>query len=272
MLRNSGLIHGSLARCLNITRRWVDGSSGRLSCCVEARGPSAAVIQALNQTRTESLRSREAGVSPASGKWRLPPPNDICWIEMLRRRELAWVMLTWLAALSAGCDGASGFDTRELDLRSFQRFRIDQTPSLTPEGCPTPYLVDPAEIERVGDGEYQLTFSMAFASEEQFWECLDAAADPNECDHAEPLPGVPRTLSEADLSELMALFASVSVNFAPDPCDGIGDDPCNINQLEWDDLTSTDRSCTQTEPWISTEFANQVLQAVTDLTRPEAQK
>lgn len=173
--------------------------------------------------------------------------------------------LTWLTALSAGCD--DGFDTRDLDLRSFQRFRIDQTPSLTPAGCPTPYLVDPAEIERVGDGEYRLTFSIAFASEEQFQECLDAAADPDECDHAEPLPGVPRTLSEADLSELMALFASVSVNFAPDPCNGIGDDPCNINQLEWDDLTSTDRSCTQTEPWISTEFANQVLQAVTDLTR-----
>lgn len=101
-------------------------------------------------------------------------------------------------------------------------------------------------------------------------ECLDAAIDPDECFHAEPVPGVPRTLSEADLSELMALFASVSVNFAPDPCDGIGDGPCNINQLEWDDLTSTDRSCTQNGPWISTEFANQVLEVVTDLTQQEA--
>lgn len=187
---------------------------------------------------------------------------------MLHRRQLAWVTLTWLSALSVGCD--DGLDTRELDLRSFHRFRIDQTPSLTPGGCPTPYLVEPAEIERVADGEYRLTFSMAFASEEQFRECLAAAADPDECDHAEPLPGVPRTLSEADLSQLLALFASVSVNFAPDPCHGIGDDPCTINQLEWDDLAITDRSCEQTGPWTSVEFANQVLQAVTDLTRLEA--
>jgi len=178
--------------------------------------------------------------------------------------------LVALAAVGAcgNTEGAAGFDTRELDLRGFERFRIDQTPSLSPEGCPTPYLVNPAEIRRVAEGEYELTFSIAFESETQYQICLSEKIDPDDCDYAEPVPGTPRRLSESDLDELMALFSSVSVNFAPNACQNFSDDPCNINELQWDDLTTTDRYCEQTKPWIGAGFADEVLRAVTALTQP----
>lgn len=175
-----------------------------------------------------------------------------------------------LAAVGAcgNTEGSAGFDTRELDLRGFERFRIDQTPSLTPEGCPTPYLVNPAELRRVAEGEYELTYSIAFESETQYQICLQEKIDPDDCDYAEPIPVTPRRLSESDLDELLGLFSSVSVNFAPNACENFSDDPCNINELQWDELSTTDQYCEQSTPWISTELADEVLRAVTELTRP----
>lgn len=164
------------------------------------------------------------------------------------------------------CGTTMGFDTRELDLRGFERFRIDQTPWITASGCPTPYLVDPAVIERTAEGEYELTFSIAFASEEEFELCLRDAVDPDECDFAEPVPGPSRELDQSDLAELMDLFSAVSVSFAPNPCGG--DDPCNVNELEWDDLTTTDLYCEQTQPWVGRAFASEVLRVVTELAQP----
>jgi hypothetical protein len=72
---------------------------------------------------------------------------------------------------------------------------------------------------------------------------------------------------DTDLAELMNLFSSVSVSFTPNPCVGSSDDPCNINQLEWDGVIATDRYCQQTQPWVRTEFAEQVLRAATKLTQ-----
>ena len=83
-----------------------------------------------------------------------------------------------------GGGGSDPSDTRELDLRDFQRFRVVQMEALAPGGCPVPYQVNPAEIERIGDGEYKLTFSAAFSSEEEFLRCREEAADLDECDHA----------------------------------------------------------------------------------------
>lgn len=186
---------------------------------------------------------------------------------MLDVRVLVSVTLAWLGTAAGGCADGDAFDTRVLDLRDFQRFRVDQTPALSFLGCPVPYLVDPAEIERVGEGEYVLTFAAAFSSEEEFQQCLKDEADWDNCDYAEPLPGVPRRLKEKELAELMTLFSSVSVNFAPDPCNGVSADPCSINQLEWDDLTTSDQSCEQRQPWIQEEFARNILEAVTALTR-----
>lgn len=184
---------------------------------------------------------------------------------MLYARMLAWVGLIWLGTSAVGCSDANGFDVKELDLRDFQRFRIDQTAARR-RGCPVPYLVDPAEIERVGEGEYVLTFATAFASEEAYDACLNEAVDLDACDYAEPALGVPRPLQEADLAQLMSLFSSVSVNFAPNACEGIGDDPCEFIQIDWDDLTTSDQYCKQRQPWIDTAFARNVLQAVTELT------
>jgi len=169
---------------------------------------------------------------------------------------------------SIGTGGLGGFDTRVLDLRGFERFRIDQTPAITELGCPTPYRVDPAEIEKVGDDEYLLTWSSAFSSEEELLECLQQAADPDECHFAPPVPGAPRILNTAQLSELMALFSDVSVNFAPNPCEGISVDDCRILRLTWDDLETSDLFCENPGPWVDSRFANDVLEAVSQLVFP----
>lgn len=175
---------------------------------------------------------------------------------------------TLVACATSACASDTGFDTRQLDLRGFETFRIDQTPFLTPEGCPTPYWVDPAEIVHVGEGEYELRYSVAFDSQEEFESCLQETVDWDDCDHAQPQPRATRRLHEADLAELLDLFASVSVSFAPNPCRGLSDDPCNVNELKWDELEATDRYCTQTEPWVDTSFASEVLRLVTELTQP----
>ena len=77
----------------------------------------------------------------------------------------------------------------------FERFRIDQREALTPGGCPIPYLVDPAEIERVGQDQYLLTFSAAFTSQEEYQLCLEQAEDPDDCDLAPPVPREALTLN-----------------------------------------------------------------------------
>lgn len=172
---------------------------------------------------------------------------------------------------SGGAGGSNPFDTHVLDLRGFERFRIDQREALTPGGCPIPYLVDPAEIERVVQDQYLLTFSAAFTSQEEYQLCLEQAEDPDDCDLAPPVPREALTLNTSDLSELMSLFSSVSVSFAPNPCDGFSVDPCNIIHLEWDELQTSDRLCENDQPWIQTELAFDVLRAISELALAENQ-
>lgn len=183
-------------------------------------------------------------------------------------RRVTAPLLFAIAMIGCGADGSddsSDFDTRVLDLRGFERFRIDQTPFLG-GGCPLQEFVDPAAIERVDENEYLLTFSIALSDEERT-RCEEEPTHDDECNSGTPVPREPRTLDSAQLGQLMEMFSAVPVSFVPNPCEGFSDDPCRIVRLTWDDLETSDHLCESAEPWIDRRFVRDVLETVTALGR-----
>ena len=163
--------------------------------------------------------------------------------------------------------GADGADIRFLDLTGFTEFELDQVPGTTPASCPDPILVDPARMERLEDGTYLFTFSLAFESQEDLDACLEGASDPDECTFTTPEPGPERLITQEELIALLAQLGRVPVNFASEPCAGDSVDQCGLLALTWDDLETTDQACGSSGPTISNDVALNLIQLVTIFAR-----
>ncbi|MEM9728417.1 MAG: hypothetical protein AAF997_07520 [Myxococcota bacterium] len=163
--------------------------------------------------------------------------------------------------------GPDGLEMQILDLTGFTRFELDQVPGSAPEGCPDPILVNPAAIERLVDGTYRFTFSLAFESQDDLESCLESAADPDECTFATPEPGPERLITQAELTALLADLARVPVRVGSEPCEEGSVDQCGLLALTWDDLDTTDQECGAAGPTISTNTALNLIRLVTSFAR-----
>lgn len=185
---------------------------------------------------------------------------------MLRHSLLLAMLLGACGTTSSVDNGAGGsgpFATQQLDLRDFQGFAVARTTALG--DCPDPLLVDSAELVRIGDDAYELDYTIAFSSEEEFAACVEQAANLDDCLSAVPTARPSRTVATVDLAELMDIFASVEVNFLPDPCISRSVDQCSQIRLRWDELETSDLQCKNTLPWVTQELGAVVLSVITEL-------